>query len=61
VVVWDPLSGTADRLPLQEIFQMIPTTFLVPRVYAPREHLEKIRGVAPQALSRAGFVQKTSY
>lgn len=61
VLIWDPLSGTADRMALQEIFQQIPTTFLVPRVYAPREHVERIREVAPHALSRAGFVQKTSY
>jgi HD superfamily phosphohydrolase len=61
VVIWDPLAERADRLPLQEIFRQIPTTFLVPRVYCPREYLEKIREIAPQALGRAGFVQKTSY
>lgn len=61
VLIWDPLRKKADRLLLQELFQQIPTTFLVPRVYAPKEHVEKIRAVAPQALSRAGFVQKTSY
>ena len=61
VLIWDPLTERADRLPLQEIFTQIPTTFLVPRVYARREHVDKIRRVAPTALDRAGFVQKTSY
>lgn len=61
VVIWDPLAARADRMPLQEIFSQIPTTFLVPRVYTPREHVDRIRTVAPAALGRAGFVQKTSY
>lgn len=61
VVIWDPLTARADRLPLQEIFRQIPTTFLVPRVYAPQSHRERVREITPSALGRAGFVQKTSY
>lgn len=61
LLIWDPLTRRADRMPLQEIFEQIPKTFLVPRVYAPVEALEEVRKAAPKALGRAGFVQKTSY
>ncbi len=61
VLVWDPLARTSTRQPLEEVFRQIPTTFLVPRVYARTEDVEAVRRVAPAALGRGGFVQKTSY
>lgn len=61
LLVWDPLSKAASRRPLEEIYSQIPTTFLVPRVYARVADVEAVRKAVPEALGRGGFIQKTSY
>jgi HD superfamily phosphohydrolase len=61
VVIFDPLSESNTTMALAQLYHEIPFKFLLPRVYARREHFDTVRHTVPKALHKGGYDQKTSY